>query len=662
MNRIESLMIHPQPSTKSLVCRALPSVLILLAIFAIHRTASAQTPEDVQRFYRTHYTKHEFRIPMRDGVKLYTQVYTPIPSAFDDKGPYPFLITRTPYSCGNYDNDIVAPRVTANQDILRSGYILVCQDVRGRWESEGTWFEMTPSRHDVGDHHGIDESTDMYDTVDWLLKNVPANNGRVGILGISYPGFYTAASIIDGHPAIKAASPQAPISDLFMGDDAYHGGAFMLSANHSFYAPFFAPQHNPLKVEPHTGFSFPTEDMYAYYLHMGTLAHLDSPAGGTNPLFHDQVAHTTYDAYWQSRDIATHMHGVKAAVLNVGGWFDAEDLAGPVRIFHAIAKQSPEAAADTLVEGPWVHGGWARSLGNRLGDISFGSDTAVFYREKIEAPFFAHYLKDAPWTPLPKAFTFETGTNVWKQYDAWPPKQATPKTIYFEPNGGLAWTKPTVASSSDSYVSDPAHPVPFTPYVTGPDVPQRYMDDDQRFDLTRGDVVVYESAPLTEDVTVVGPIKPRLKIASTGTDSDFDVKLIDVFPQDTPEPADDANSKRSQAPPVFLAGYQMLIRGEPFRAKFRSSFEHSEPLVPGKITAVDFTMQDINHTFRKGHRIMVQVQSSWFPLTDRNPQVFMDIDKATTADFHKATETIYHQADAASGIDLLVMPHESASH
>jgi putative CocE/NonD family hydrolase len=610
------------------------------------------TQQQQQAFVQSHYAKHEYRIAMRDGVKLYTQVYTPIAGRFEDAGPYPFLMTRTPYSCGSYDDDVVRPRVTSNDAMLQSGYILVCQDVRGRWESEGTWFEMTPSK----DGKGIDESTDMYDTVEWLLKHVPANNGKGGILGISYPGFYTAASIVDGHPAIKAASPQAPITDLWMNDDAYHGGAFMLSANHSFYAPFFGPQKNPLKVEPKNDFSFGTQDMYAYYLKMGTLAKLDSPAGGTNPLFHDQVIHTTYDAYWQSRNITTHLHGVKAAVMEVGGWFDAEDLAGPVRVFHAIDKLSPEAAANTLVEGPWVHGGWSRGLGDRLGDIRFGSDTAVFYRQKIEAPFFAHYLKDAVWAPLPKAYTFETGSNVWKQYDAWPPKQAVAKTIYLQPGGGLAWTAPTVAASKDEYVSDPAHPVPFTPYVTGPDVPQRYMDDDQRFATTRGDVLVYETAPLSEDVTVVGPVKPMLKIASTGTDSDFVVKLIDVFPEDTPEPEDEGNSKRSQAAPVFLEGYQMLVRGEPMRAKFRNSWEKPEPLVPGRITAVDFTMQDVNHTFKKGHRIMVQVQSSWFPLTDRNPQVFEDIAKARPEDFVRATETVFHQAGAASGVELMVMP------
>ncbi len=614
----------------------------------------AQQANPMAEFLKAHYQKHEYRIAMRDGVKLYTQVYTPIAAQFEDKGPYPFLMTRTPYSCGSYDNDHVQPRVTGNMTMLKSGYILVCQDVRGRWESEGSWVEMTPPRADGG----IDESTDTSDTVDWLLKNVAANNGSVGILGISYPGFYTAASIINGNPAIKAASPQAPMINLFDGDDSYHGGAFMLSANHSFYAPFYRPQQNPLKVEPPNDFKFFTLNAYDYYLKMGTLAHLDSPDGGTNPLYHDQTIHDTYDGYWAARNMELKLKGIKAAVMFVGGWFDAEDLAGPVKGFHAVAKLSPEAAADTLVEGPWVHGGWSRGTGASLGDIQFGSETSVFYQKTIEAPFFAHYLKAAAWTPLPKAYTFETGSDVWKTYDAWPPKQAVAKTIYFQPHGGLAWSAPTVASSKDEYVSDPAHPVPYVGYVTEAEPPQRYMDDDQRFAATRPDVLVYQTEPLADDVTVVGPVKPRLRIASTGSDSDFDVKLIDVFPEDFEYPNAEADPGKhvTAAPPVMMGGYQMLVRGEPFRAKFRNSQAKPEPLVPGKLTSVDFSMQDVNHTFLKGHRIMVQVQSSWFPLTDRNPQIFIDIAKAKPDDFHKATETVFHQSDAASGIELLVMP------
>jgi uncharacterized protein len=632
-----------------------------LAIASAQTQATVPTPQpspqqrmrEMAEFAKTHYSKHEYRIAMRDGVKLYTVVYTPVAGQFSDPGPYPFMMSRTPYSCGNYGNDVIQPRVTNNTTLLKSGYILVCQDVRGRWESEGKWVEMTPSK----DGKGIDESTDMYDTVEWLLKNVPANNGNVGIQGISYPGFYTAASIVDSHPAIKAASPQAPIIDLWMGDDAYHGGAFMLDGNHSFYAPFFAPQKNPLKVEPKNDFDFGTKDMYAYYLGMQTLANLDTPKGGTNEYFHDQIVHTTYDSYWQERNLAPHMHGVKTAVMAVGGWFDAEDLSGPVKVFHAIDKLSPEAAANTLVEGPWVHGGWARGPGSSLGDIDFGSEAGTFYRENIEAPFFAHYLKNADWTPLPKAYVFETGSNVWKKYDAWPPKQAVAKTIYFQPHGGLAWTEPQERDSKDEYVSDPAHPVPFTEYTTD-DIPQRYMDDDQRFAARRPDVLVYETEPLTEDVTVAGPVKPKLKIASTGTDSDFVVKLIDVYPNDYKDASEDeAEGKHvTAAPPVFLQGYEMMVRGEPMRAKFRNSWEKPEPLAPGKVTEVEFTMQDVNHTFLKGHRIMVQVQSSWFPLVDRNPQTFEDIFTAKPEDFKKATETVFHQVDAASGVELMVLP------
>jgi hypothetical protein len=614
-------------------------------------TSMQQQMQQAKVFFKTHYQKQAYRIAMRDGVKLYTQVYTPVAGQFEDKGPYPFLMTRTPYSCGNYDNDVVMPHVTSNETMLESGYILVCQDVRGRWESEGSWVEMTPPR----DGKGIDESTDTYDTVEWLLKNVKGNNGKVGIEGISYPGFYTVASIIDGHPAIKAASPQAPMMNLFDGDDSYHGGAFMLAANHSFYAPFFAPQKNPLKEEPKNTFEFFTKDAYAYYLKMGTLANLDSPAGGTNVLYHEQTIHDTYDSYWVARNMEQHMFGVKAAVMAVGGWFDAEDLAGPVKLFHAIAKESPEAAADTLVEGPWVHGGWSRGTGASLGDIAFGSDTAEFFRKTMEAPFFAHYLKDAAWTPLPKAYAFETGSNVWKKYDAWPPKQAETKMMYFQAKGGLGWKAPEEKASKDEYVSDPAHPVPYVGYVTEADPPQRYMDDDQRFAATRPDVLVYETEPLTEDVTVVGPIKPKLKIASTGTDADFDVKLIDVFPENAPD-AEDEGKHVMGVPPVMMGGYEMLVRGEPFRAKFRNSLARPEALVPGKMTEVDFSMQDVNHTFLKGHRIMVQVQSSWFPLTDRNPQVFMDIAKAKAEDFKKATETVFHESGAASGIELMVMP------
>ncbi len=489
--------------------------------------AIEQQAQATAEFARTHYTKRELQIPMRDGTKLYTAVYTPIAAQFDDKGPYPFLMTRTPYSCAPYGPENIAPRVTANANLVRGGYILVCQDVRGRWNSQGTWVEMTPST----DGHGIDESTDTSDTIDYLLKNVPSNNGRVGILGISYPGFYTAASIVDSHPAIKAASPQAPIIDYYMGDDSVHGGAYMLQANHTFYVHYFK-QNNPLTVEPKDTFKYPTDDLYTYFLQKGSLANLVFPAGSVIPYFSDQIAHPNYDSYWQTRNIAPHMHGVKAAVLAVGGWFDAEDLSGPVKVFHAIDKLSPDAPEDTLIEGPWVHGGWYRSNGDHLGNVSFRQTTAVYFRDQIEAPFFDHYLKDKAWTPLPKVVAFETGSDTWHNYTAWPPPAAQPRLLYLQPNHGLSFTAPTVADSKDTYVSDPANPVPYTTDRTSEDVPQPYMDEDQRFVAKRSDVLVYQTEPLTEDVTIAGPISPRLRIASTGTDSDFDVKLIDVYPAD----------------------------------------------------------------------------------------------------------------------------------
>jgi hypothetical protein len=376
---------------------------------------------------------------------------------------------------------------------------------------------------------------------------------------------------------------------------------------------------------------------------------------GSNWLYVDQMKHDTYDSYWQERDLSRHMKNVKCAVLVVGGWYDAEDLEGPYRTFEAISKSNPETPT-TLVEGPWVHGGWARGDGSHLGDIQFNAKTSAYFQSNIQFPFFEHYLKGKG-AAQPKAVVFETGTNVWRHLENWPPKAASPRTLYFHAGGKLSFEPPTEATSSDSYVSDPAHPVPFVGYTTDT-VPQRYMVDDQRFASYRPDVLVYESDILSEDVTIAGPISPKLKIASTGTDSDFDVKLIDVYPEDYPDPEDTGRASKRilDAPPLHMGGYQELLRGEPMRAKFRNSWEKPEPLTPGKATEVDFTMPDLYHTFRAGHRIMVQVQSSWFPLTDRNPQTFTDIPYAKPDQFVKATEQVFHQKDAASGVEVLVLP------
>jgi hypothetical protein len=502
----------------------------------------------------------------------------------------------------------------------------------------------------------VDDASDTYDTIDFLLKNVPNNNGKVGIWGISYPGFFTSASIIDSHPALVAASPQAPMTNLFEGDDGYHGGAFMLSANFGFYTGF-KPSQNPELPKPTVRFDFGTPDSYQFYLNAGSLENLDKKnLNDSNWLFNDQMRHDTYDDYWKTRDLSQHMKNVHCAVLVVGGWYDAEDLTGPYRTFNAIRKFNPETPA-TLVEGPWVHGGWSRNDGSRLGDIAFNAQTSVYFRAKVQFPFFEYYLKGKG-APLPRAVVFETGANVWHNEDAWPPKNAAPKKLYFHADGKLSFEAPAEASGVDEYVSDPNHPVPFVGYVTDT-VPQRYMVDDQRFARARPDVLTYETAPLEEDVTIAGPISPKLVVASSGTDSDFDVKLIDVYPDNTPDPDPtlDGNKRIISAPPLHMGGYEELLRGEPFRAKFRSSWEKPEPLTPGKPTAINFEMPDLYHTFRRGHRIMVQVESSWFPLTDRNPQTFTDIPSAKPEDFRKATEQVYRQKDAASGVEVLVLPN-----
>jgi putative CocE/NonD family hydrolase len=521
---------------------------------------------------------------------------------------------------------------------------------------------MTPHIDHKKSKQDVDDASDLYDTIDWLLKNVPNNNGNAGIWGISYPGFYTSASIIDSHPALKAASPQAPMTDLFMGDDAYHGGAFMLAANFGFYV-FFQPQENPqLPAKTFVPFDYGTKDGYEFYLNAGPIGSLSKYLGSRSALWDDQIHHDTYDDYWKARNLAPHMKNIHCAVLTVGGWFDAEDLQGPFSTFHAIDKNNP-GIFNGLVVGPWVHGGWGRFDGDHLGRVEFAANTGEYYRSNILFPFFEQYLKGNGNADgkLPKAYVFETGTNVWRKYSAWPPKDAEPKILYFHAKGGLSFDPPAEETSFDEYVSDPAKPVPFVNYVDQ-DVPQEYMVSDQRFATSRTDVVVYQTPVLQEDVTIAGPISPRLFVSTSGTDSDFDVKLIDVYPSDYADskldpPKPERGAPRSDVPPpaFVMGGYQQLVRGEPFRGKFRHSFEKPEPFTPGKVEEIDTAFQDVNHTFRRGHRIMVQIQSSWFPLTDRNPQTFVNIPDATPADFVKATERIYHTKAEPSGIGVGVL-------
>ena len=633
---------------------------IALALFLAASNGAAiaqQTPPIAPPEYslKEHYTKYEYRIPMRDGKHLFTAVYTPK----DQSKTYPFLMERTPYSAGPYGVDFSPRRLGPAADFAKAGYIFVVQDVRGRYMSEGKFVEMTPHKPNKkpGD---IDESTDMFDSVEWLLKNIPNHNGKVGIWGNSYPGFFVSASIIDSHPAIKAASPQAPVTDLYMNDDSYHNGAFMLAANYGFYTSFKqqeTPTVQPKKWEP---YEYGTSDGYEYFLKLGTLANIIKTLDKDKAsLFPDQAKRDTYEEYWKSRNIAAHLKNVKAAVLTVGGWYDAEDPQGPLTTYQTIKLNNP-GTFNALVMGPWTHGGWQRSDGAQIGHVNFGAKTGEHYRKNILLPFFEKFLKDKSdvktETKLAEVNVFETGTNVWRQYSTWPPKDAQKRTLYFQDKGKLGWNAPPSASAYDEYVSDPAKPVPFTNAIaTG--VPQEYMVGDQRFASTRTDVLVYQTEVLEEDITISGPLSPRLFVSTTGTDADFVVKLIDVYPPEFPEAASTpATEPKDPQPPKFvMAGYQQLVRGEPMRGKFRASFEKPEAFVPGKVEALNFQMPDVHHTFRRGHRVMVQVQSSWFPLIDLNPQTFVRIPEAKAEDFLKATQRVYRSAAQASGIDVRVI-------
>ncbi len=603
---------------------AFQSFVLALALFASKGNAEAASYD-----FSAHYQKQEVRIPMRDGVRLFTAIYTPK----DTGHRYPFLMTRTPYSIGYYGPDQFPSKKFAASlaEFARSGFIFVWQDVRGRYMSEGTFVEERPEFDRPGNAHDVDESTDTYDTIEWLLKNVPNNNGKVGLRGISYPGFYTSTGLINAHPALVAASPQAPMADLYQGDDSYHNGAFLLLSNFDFYTDF-GPQHNPVLSSESKPFDYGTKDAYKFFLRMGSIADADKLYGKSlNRYWTDVAENTTYDQYWRERNILPHLKHITPAVLVVGGWFDAEDLSGALKTYRAIHDQSPETDL-RLVMGPWFHGQWANRQATRLGDVQFGSDTATYFREKVELPFFLHFLKGERDLTLPRASMFETGANTWQSQPQWPPSSSTVKPLYLHADHRLSFSRPTQDAAFDSYISDPANPVPFSPKPTLT-VNRDYMVADQRFAGERSDVLSYETDPLQEPVTVAGPVSPSLYISSTGTDSDFVVKLIDVDP----------------------SGRQQLIRGEPFRAKFRRSFVTPEPLVPGQVEQIRFDMPDIYHCFQTGHRLMVQIQSSWFPLFDRNPQTLVDIPNAKPADFIKATERVYRSTATPTAIELCVV-------
>ena len=598
-----------------------------LALLCLAAYSLEPVPEPLD--VASNYVKFEYRIPMRDGTHLFTSVYVPKNTAVT----YPILLTRTPYGVrpyglGNYPK-VLGPSRRFEED----GFIFAFQDVRGRYMSEGEWVEMRPVED--RDSGKVDETTDTYDTIDWLVKNVPNNNGKAGMVGVSYPGFYTTCGLIHSHPALLAASPQAPISDLYKGDDSYHNGAFFLSANFDFYQGF-VKQKNPLASDEGDPAPAAPQDGYTYFLRAGSIGSLTNYFREPNPYWTASISHTTYDSFWKSRNILPHLRDITPAVLVVGGWFDAEDLAGTLNTYRAIREQSP-ATRIAFVMGPWLHGGWQSGPGNRIGDIQFGSNTSEFFEDRIALPFFRHYLKEAAAPDLPPAYTFETGRNDWKRQRSWPPATAKPLRFYFGPRHTLTTEQPVSATAYDQYLSDPSKPVPYLDKPTM-DVDPDYMAADQRFARRRRDVLTYETDPLAEDLTIAGPISPRLYVSTTGSDSDFVVKLIDVYPL---------------SPGNKLSGYEQLVRGEPVRGKFRDSFESPRAFKPGQVQSIQFTMPDVYHCFLKGHRIMVQIQSSWFPLVDRNPQTFTDIPMAKGSQFQTAVERIYRSAGSPSSICLL---------
>ncbi len=655
-------MIH-RPLRSSLALVLLLSATLSFAQVRTQRQSSRALTREQQRqeeqeerarelaeWIKANYTKHEYRLAMRDGVRLFTCAY--IPKDASAATTYPILFDRTPYSVAPYGTDNYKTFIGPNEHLARSKYIFVYQDVRGAWMSEGNFVDMRPE--DAADKGGraTDEATDTYDTIDWLVKNVPFNNGKVGMWGISYPGFYTSTGMINAHPALTAASPQAPIADWFIGDDFHHNGAVFLPHFFGFIASFGLPRPTPTTKRPQREFDIPN-DGYDFYKGIEPLSLANEKYLHGNVAFWNEfIQHPNYDAFWQARNLLPHLKNIKPAVLTVGGWFDAEDLYGAVNTYKTVARNSP-ASQVRIVMGPWCHGCWARTEGSELGDVSFDSHTGEFYREHIETPFFEFYLKGRGENNLPAAYMFETGTNQWRRYDSWPPKNVEKKTLYFGSNGTLSFTPPEETGNAfDEYVSDPAKPVPFyDPTANG--MARPYMVGDNRLQGRRTDVLVYQTEPLQEDITLAGPVQPSLQVSTTGTDSDWIVKLIDVYPADAPDP--DPNPRE-----VHMGGYEQMVRGEPMRGRFRNSYEKPQPFQPGQVTKVEFVMPDVNHTFRRGHRIMVQVQSSWFPLVDINPQTFVDIYTAKPSDFQKATQRVYHSRAATSFVNVWALPQAAA--
>ncbi|MFZ1289923.1 MAG: CocE/NonD family hydrolase [Melioribacteraceae bacterium] len=595
-------------------------------------------------FFSQNYNKKEVKIEMRDGIKLYSAIYSPK----DTSEKHPIIIWRTPYSCQPYgENNFFTRSMKTFLHFIRENYIIVLQDVRGRFMSEGKFIDMRPFIPNKNSNKDIDESSDAYDTIDWLVRYVENNNGNVGVWGIFYPGFYAAMAAIDAHPNLKAVSPQAPIADWFVADDMHHYGALTLVMNFNFFDQFGLAR-NELTTEWPKGLEFDSPDGYNFFLKMGTLKNINKLFYKNKIAFWDSlITHPNYDKYWQDKNTLPHFKNIKPAILTVGGWFDGEDLFGAIKTYESIEKNNPKIN-NNFVMGPWPHGGWTRVDGDRFGDICFGSKTSNYYVDSIELPFFNHNLKNDKKLNLPEAYIFETGKNVWNKFENYPPKNIIETDLYLNSDNSLTFFTPkNTEYIFDEYISDPNKPIPYTSKFIDSKIfyYKEYMNEDQRFASARPDVLVYESDILQNNFSIVGPIEAEIFVSTSGTDSDWIIKVIDVFPDSTKD-------QKLGEVEIEMGGYQMLVRAEIFRGKYRNSLEFPEPFVPNEITKVKINLNDVCHTFLKGHKIMIQIQSSWFPLFDRNPQKFIDIYNADESDFQKATQRIYFSKNYPSKIKL----------
>jgi hypothetical protein len=595
--------------------------VVLAACLSLTTLSVAQTPPATKDLY----IKREFMIPMRDGVKLYTAVY--IPKKQNSNAP--ILLERTPYSAGPYGATAFKSSFRGSQKMKDAGYIFAFQDVRGKYQSEGDFENLRPQLTTTYQHNSltpnpadIDESTDTYDTIDYLIKNVPESNKKVGLWGISYPGGYAALGAVSRHPALKAVSPQAPTADWFLGDDMHHNGAFMLQDFISFFSGFGLPRALPGATRP-TGIQINLNgDAYKYFLELGALSNVDPKLyKGAIPYWYDVVRNDTYNDFWQTRSVPAQLKEIKCAMLWVGGFFDAEDCYGPLACYKS-AELIGKQPNNFIIMGPWFHGMWHRATGDKFHVHNWKSDTSKYFQDEVEFPFFDAFLRGNGKVKLPKANMFDSGTKTWRKFNEWPPKAAKTLNLNFDPSGTLKINQPA-QSGSKTYTSDPANPVPYQ----GGTLLRRsreYMLDDQQFAIPRPDVLTFTSEPLAQDLTIAGNVKAQIFTQITGTDCDFVAKLIDVFPATEPE----------------NPNFHMLVRGEVMRAKFRRSYQNPQPMDPNKVESVPFTLPDTCHTFKKGHRVMIQIQSSWFPLVDRNPHKFMNIFTANDNDFQKADITI----------------------